>query len=137
MKKHLKQVSARPYVLVLLLGYLIGQNHPVFHGTGSAADPRARMRKEIEAEYPETEPDKRPEDREGAMPKSVLSLLEDPEREEGAEDAEKRPQERPRICNDKNATPGDGARSLDKRLEFGRMPSVSTGAPSPPATPPR
>ena len=40
MKKHLKQVSVRPRVLVLLLDYLISQNHPAFHGKGSAADLR-------------------------------------------------------------------------------------------------
>jgi len=36
MKKHLQQVSVRPHVLLRLLYYLIGQNHPVFHGKGSA-----------------------------------------------------------------------------------------------------
>ena len=79
MKKHLRQVSVRPHVLVLLLDYLIGQNHPVFHGKGSAADLRERMRRVIDVEYPETEPEKDPDDREGSVPKSILSLLADPE----------------------------------------------------------
>ncbi len=32
LKKHLKQVHVRPYVLVLLLDFLIDRNHEVFCG---------------------------------------------------------------------------------------------------------
>ena len=117
MKKHLKQVSVRPHVLVRLLDYLIGQNHPVFHGKGSAAELQERMRRVIGVEYPETELDKPEDEREGKVPASILSLLEDPEPGEEDGDAERKPQKIFRLCSDKNATPGDGARSLDKCLE--------------------
>ena len=69
-------------------------------------------------EYPETEPEKPEDEREGHVPAPILSLLEDPQHgEEERGDAEHRPHKRLRICNEKNATPGDGARSLDKCLE--------------------
>ena len=129
----------RPHVLVRLLDYLIGQNHPVFHGKGSAEELRREMRKVIDAEYPETEPDKPEDEREGHVPASILSLLEEPERGEDEEgDAERKPQKRVRICNDKNATPGDGARSLDKCLDDIRPQAMcidrSTKSASDPAT---
>ena len=111
-------LPVRPHVLVRLLDYLIGQNHPVFHGKGSAEELREEMRKVIDVEYPETEPEKPEDEREGHVPASILSLLEEPERREDEEgDAERKPQKRLRISNDKNATPGDGARSLDKCLD--------------------
>ena len=108
MKKHLKQVSVRPHVLVRLLDYLISQNHPVFHGKGSAADLQERMRRVIGVEYPETEPERPEDEREGHVPAPILSLLEEPQHgEEERGDAEHRPHKRLRICNEKNATPGD------------------------------
>ena len=138
MKKHLKQVSVRPHVLVRLLDYLIGQNHPVFHGKGSAAELQERMRRVIGVEYPETELEKPEDEREGKVPASIFSLLEDSERGEEEGDAEHKPQKRLRICNDKNATPGDGARSLDKCLEGIRPHAMcidrSTKSASDPAT---
>ena len=138
MKKHLKQVSVRPHVLVRLLDYLIGQNHPVFHGKGSAAELQEMMRRVIGVEYPETELEKPEDEREGHVPASILSLLEDPERGDEEGDAEHKPQKRLRICNDKNATPGDGARSLDKCLEDIRPHAMcidrSTKSASDPAT---
>ena len=36
LKKNLKQLHVRPYVLLLLLDFLIDRNHEVFRGKGSA-----------------------------------------------------------------------------------------------------
>ena len=60
LKKHLKQIMVRPYVLIVLMGYLIEQNHEVFRGKGSAGELRDRMRKAVAKEYPETEAEKPP-----------------------------------------------------------------------------
>ena len=101
----------------LLLEYLIEQNRREIHVKGSASEFRERMRKVVSAEYPETEPDKRPEDEAGAVPESARALSGDSDRREDAGDAERRPPKQPRICCDRNAAPGNGARPGDKRLD--------------------
>ena len=75
------------------------------------------MRRVISFECPETEPEKRPEDGERAAPASIPAMLEAADRQEEAGEAEQKPPKRLRICNDKNAAPGDGARSSDKCLD--------------------
>ena len=75
LKKQLKQVHVRPFVLVLLLDYLIEQRHEVFVGKGSAEELRQRMRAAVAREYPEQEADIPEEKRQGAMPPSILEVL--------------------------------------------------------------
>ena len=77
LNKHLKQIMVRPYVLVALLNYLIEQNHEVFRGKASAEELREQMRKKVEKEYPETEANTPQAERTGAIPTSVLELLEE------------------------------------------------------------
>ena len=55
LKKHLKQIMVRPFVLVALLDFLIDRNHEVFRGKGSPQELRAKMRAAVAREYPETE----------------------------------------------------------------------------------
>lgn len=75
LKKQLKQVHVRPFVLVLLLDYLIEQRHEVFVGKGSAEELRQRMRAAVAREYPEQEADIPEEERQGTMPPSILEVL--------------------------------------------------------------
>ena len=56
-KKHLKEVHVRPFVLIMLMDALIEQEHEVFRGKGTASFLRAKIRRAIEREYPETEAD--------------------------------------------------------------------------------
>ena len=53
--KHIKQLRVRPYVLLLLLDFLIDRQHEVFHDKGSPAELKQLMRKVVAEEYPETE----------------------------------------------------------------------------------
>ena len=57
LKKCLKQLHVRPYVLLLLLDWLIDQNHEVFRGKGSAVVLKQKMREAVAREYPEGEGD--------------------------------------------------------------------------------
>jgi len=117
-KKHLKQVHVRPFVLIALLDFLIDRNHEAFRGKGSAEELRVRMRTAVAREYPETELNVPDSEKTGHIPQSILEVLKentDPtggSGNSGEYDSKKR-----RMVNDKNATPGDGARSLEKCLE--------------------
>ena len=138
LKKHLKQTMVRPFVLVALLDYLIAQNHEVFRGKGSAQELRARMREAVAREHPEMEPDKAPEARQGTIPKDILDFINKSmgEKEDVAKDLMPAHKRR-RFITEKNATPGDGARSLETCLEDIRPHAVcmdrSTAACSDPA----
>ena len=107
-RKHLKQVQVRPYVLIALLDFLIQMNHESFRGKGSAEALRQKVREDVAREYPEDD----------AVPKSLLEVL-----EANAEDAASNPKRR-RLLDEKNATPGDGARSLSECLKDIRPHSV-------------
>jgi len=117
-KRHLKQVMVRPFVLVALLDFLIDRNHEVFRGKGSAQQLREKVRATVEREYPETEGHKAESERIGSIPASIQALLDAAEAAE-VEDELATPAgpKRRRLINDKNATPGDGARSLEDCLE--------------------
>ena len=138
-KKHLKQVMVRPCVLVELLDFLILKNHEVFRGKGSAKDLRERMRKAVERQYPETEAHKPLSERVGHIPPGVEALLRD---SQNISTEEVTPgfngSKRHKILTDKNATPGDGARSVEKCLDdlrpFAICVDKSAGASSNPAT---
>ena len=107
-RKHLKQVQVRPYVLIALLDFLIDQNHESFRGKASAEALRRQVREDVAREYPDDD----------AVPKSLLEVL-----EANAKDEASRPTKR-RLLEEKNATPGDGARSLSDCLSDIRPHSV-------------
>ena len=75
LKKTLKQLHVRPYVLLLLLDYLIDQNHEVFRGKGSAVELKQKMRSAVSREYPETEDGVPLEEREGHLLAAILTTL--------------------------------------------------------------
>ena len=117
MKKYLKQLMVRPFVLIALLDYLIGQNHEVFRGKGTAEELRDRMRRAVEREYPETEANKPEADRIGEIPASVATLLSETQGDLAAEENVGSVAKKRRYITEKNATPGDGARSVEACLE--------------------
>jgi len=110
--KHLKQVHVRPFVLVQLLNFLIDRQHEVFRGKASAMELKRRMAAAVAREYPETEAHKDWGQREGAIPAVILEALREAEAEKDTALSAKR-----RVLSDKNATPGDGPRPLDKCLD--------------------
>ena len=123
-KKHLQQIMVRPFVLIALLDFLIDRNHEVFRGKGSAQELRAKVREAVHREYPETEGDKPEAERVGHIPPSIEALLD--EREKGREDAlPERPKKKLRLLSgEKNATPGDGARSVHECLDNVRPQAI-------------
>ena len=100
-KKHLKQVQVRPFVLVALLDFLIDQNHSCFRGKEPPERLKAQMRVDVAREYPD----------EDAVPPSILEVL-DCNAEADVPCAKKL-----KMTEDKNATPGNGARSLETCLD--------------------
>ena len=81
LKKMLRQVYVRPFVLLLLLYQLIDQGHEVFLGKVSAAALKEKMRAAVEKEYPETEAHVPEERRQGSIPQSILDVLKEVEEE--------------------------------------------------------
>ena len=75
LSKYLKQVHVRPFVLILLLDFLILRNHEVFRGKGSAVELRQKMREAVTAQYPETEASVPEVARMGTIPASILEAL--------------------------------------------------------------
>ena len=87
LKKNLKQLHVRPYVLLLLLDFLIDRNHEVFRGKGSALELKERMREAVERHYPEKEAHVPEGQRQGSIPPSILEALRaaESERQEATE----------------------------------------------------
>ena len=85
------------------------------------------MHQRIDEEYPETEPEKPEADREGAIPRSVLEVLAEFEKDAEAS-AAGRGRKMTSLSSDKNATPGDGARSAETCLEDIRPHTLSVGS---------
>ncbi len=107
-KRHLKQVQVRPFVLIALLDYLIDQNHECFRGKEAPEVLKRQIRLDVAREYPEND----------AVPESLLEVM--------ADSAEQRKSDgkKLRIINEKNATPGNGARCLEECLDDLRPHSV-------------
>jgi len=103
-KRYLKQVQVRPFVLVALLDFLIEQNHESFRGKARPEELKAQIRRDVAREYPEHE----------AIPTSLLEVLQE------ATTASKRV----RLADVKNATPGNGATSVEACLDDVRPTSV-------------
>ena len=75
LKKTLKQLYVRPYVLVQLLYVLIDNGHEVFRGKGCAEALKEQMRAAVEREYPETEGHLPEGERQGAPPQPIIQAL--------------------------------------------------------------
>jgi len=94
---------------------------------------KQRMAAAVAKEYPETEAHKDWADREGTIPAAIREALQEAEAQQDTAKSSKR-----RVLSDKNATPGDGPRPLDKCLDDIRPVAVtldrSTQASSDPAS---
>ena len=110
LKKHLRQLQVRPFVIVALLDFLIERNHEAFRGKGSAVVLRQQMREAVAKEYPGE--DEIPQE----LWECVAATMD--------EDTQRNAQ-RLRIHDVKNATPGDGGTSLEACLDNLRPQSVS------------
>ena len=126
--QHLRQVHVRPFVLLLLLDYLIDQNHEVFHGKGKAQLLKQKMRDKVNFEYPETEGHLPLEERNGALPPSIQKILEEHDEQKKATETSKAgssasgrlvPKDAgtSMLLTEKNATPSDGSRPLETCLD--------------------
>ena len=90
---------------------------------------RAQLHQRVAEEYPETEAEKPEAEREGAIPNSVLEVLEEFEKDAQAA-AAGTGRKVTNLAYEKNATPGDGARSAETCLEDIRPHSISLGSSS-------
>jgi len=122
LRKTLKQLYVRPYVLLLLLEYLIDHNHEVFRGKGGPLELKQKMRTAVAREYPETEEGVSLQERAGHLPASILATLRESELELSlaARTALSDPTADVSVCKQrvtvsraKHATPGDAAGSPD------------------------
>ena len=124
--KKLKQLYVRPHVVLLLLYFLIDNNHMVFRNKGTAEQLKERMRTAVQREYPETEGDKPEVERVGHIPKPLLAIINEAEAEldkkkathaESDASACTHRQHRSSVFEEKNAVPGDGAREAETCLD--------------------
>ena len=123
--KKLKQLYIRPWMVLRLLYYLIEQNHQVFRGKGRAIELKERMRAAVEREYPEHQGHLPEEEREGHIPKSLLTMLREAEEEKSREGPPvKRIRRGVNLDDEKNATPGPGAQASEQCLDNIRPLSV-------------
>ena len=137
LEKHIKGLRVRPFVLIKLLEALIDSNHEVFRGKGSPMDLKAKMKRLVEDEYPETEAAKPEEEREGVVPAPLLEAMREAEerRREGELQGESW-SKRLKLFRTKNSTPGDSARCITKCMDNIRpmamcMDRTSTSASNP------
>ena len=106
-RKYLKAVHVRPFVVLLLLHYLIDQEHEVFAGKGIVTALKERMRLAVEREYPETEAETPIQDRVGHLPESLRQLIEEQQRDDMEQEGScARMPYRDILGDAKNATPG-------------------------------
>ena len=73
LKKHLKLLHVRPWVLLHLLYALVESKHEVFNGKGSAEKLKGRMREAVQREYPGTEAHLPPNERSGHIPPCIAA----------------------------------------------------------------
>ena len=108
MEKHIKQLRVRPFVLLLLLEFLIDRRHEVFKGKGSPEELKRKMREIVAREYPEREGHIDLDQRAGEVPQGILETMREMEENQRcAAAAGKTWCKRERLFRDKNATPGD------------------------------
>ena len=118
MEKHIRGLRVRPFVLVKLLCFLIDREHEAFQGKGSAQELKEKMRRAVEAEYPETESQLPEDQREGEVPSSLWQFLREAEEKRRQEELTgEKWDRRLKLFRTKNATPGDAATCVSKCLD--------------------
>ena len=118
MDKHITQPRVQPFVLLLLLEFLIDRRRAAFKGKGSAAELKVNMRDIVARAYPEREPHVPLSDRDGHVPESILRTMREMEEEQRqGELAGKHWCRKKQLFREKNATPGDRAQVVSECLE--------------------
>jgi hypothetical protein len=105
-------------VLLKLLEHLIDSNHEAFRGKGSPMELKSRMKREVHAEYPETEGRTPEEEHLGAVPASLLLAMR--QSEEQRRDDEQQGatwSKRLKLFRTKNSTPGDASNCVTKCMD--------------------
>ena len=117
MEKALRQLTVRPYVLLQLLYYLIDHNHVVFRGRGSAQQLRSQMQAAVERYYrvPVGERSRPVEEQEWHLPGDFFDSI---------SESQLLSAKRPFLLKEKNATPGEGAVSVESCFGERRPSSV-------------
>ena len=116
LKVHIRHLCVQPFILVLPLEFLIDRLHTAFRGKGSPAELKTRMRDIVAEEYPEREPNVPYSEREGYVPESILTTMQEMEEEQReGELAGKHWCRKKQLFRDKNATPG-GSRTACFRV---------------------
>ena len=129
MEKHIRGLRVRPCVLFKLLCFLIDRGHETFRDKGSPQELKERVRQTVEKEYPETQGHLPEEQREGEVPSSLLQYLREAEETRRKEEASgQKWDKRLKLFRTKNATPGDGARSVDSCLDDIRPNILAMGS---------
>ena len=82
MTKHIRQLCVRPFILVLLLEFLIDRQHTALRGKGSPAEVKTKMRDIVAEEYPEREPNVPYSEREAYVPEGILTTMREMEEEQ-------------------------------------------------------
>ena len=125
-RKYLKAVHVRPFVVLLLLHYLIDQEHEVFAGKGTVTVLKERMRLAVEREYPETEAETPIQDRVGHLPESLRQLIEEQQRDDMEQEGScARMPYRDILGDAKNATPGTNLVPADAMFAEIRLHTVT------------
>ena len=125
-RKYLKAVHVRPFVVLLLLHYLIDQEHEVFAGKGIVTALKERMRLAVEREYPETEAETPIQDRVGHLPESLRQLIEEQQRDDMEQEGScARMPYRDILGDAKNATPGTNLVPADAMFAEIRLHTVT------------
>ena len=96
---------------------------------------RARLHQRVADEYPETEAEKPEAEREGAIPAAVQEVLDEFQKDAQAA-AAGAGRKITVVSDEKNATPGDGARTAETCLDDIRPHSISLGSSSAAVTDP-
>ena len=117
LNKVLRQLSVRPFVLLQLLYYLIEQRPEIFRGSKSARQLREEMRVLVSQEYPlgQDEAARPEEEREWHVPEGFVTMT----TKEGL-----RPAKKPRLIQEKHATPDAGPMAMESCLSSGRPASI-------------
>ena len=122
--KKLRELRVRPFVVLLLLHWLIERNHPVFKGKGTALELKQRVKLAVEREYPETEATLPEDERAGHIPEAIATMVEEAraaQMEVNTDDAASAPRVKrlkiTSVNDEKNATPGPGGRKPEDCLK--------------------
>ena len=125
LEKHLRQLRVRPFVLLLLLDFLIQRQHELFRNKGSPEELRRKMRRIVQEEYPETEAHVPEGLRQGHVPPSIAALVREQKEQQAKGGGDKdQLDRRPKLFREKHATPGDRSTGVSECLEGVRPMAV-------------